>query len=600
MAIPYQKKSFDHKREGSRGHFGHGRQPRPPQEDKQSKLPVPPALNNIRIITLAGVEEIGRNMTVLEHNDDIFVFDAGFSSKDETTPGVDYILPNTKYLEERAQNIRAVFAMHSHTDHIGALPFIMPMFGKVPVFARLITAVLIKKQQETFPKLQGLDIRVIEKNQSVTIGSHTVHFFAVNSHLPDGMGVRIETESGDIVHTGILRLHHENGTILPDTEAEFKAFENNKVLCLLADSTNTEKPGFATTEKEVMQNIDAIMENTKGRIIFGAFPAQITRLLHIIDKAVLLNKKIVTEGRSMKRNIEIVEQLSMHKHDASHFIRPEDMHLYPASEIVILATGPEGDEYAELERAADGLHRHIIIEEGDTVVLSSSTISGYERNIQKLKDILSREGARIIHYTTSDINASSHAHRDEVAYMIRKIAPQYMIPISGCHYMLTVLGELARTLGIPESRIVIPQNGSVIDMAPDGSSIRMLREKAPNTKVLVDGMSVSDVQEVVIKDRQALANDGMFVIVSVLDTARGQLRKSPDIISRGFVYLKESQELLRESREIIKKTIEVRALKDGAALDVDDLKQEVVESISKYLLQKTQKRPVVIPVILTL
>lgn len=598
MSVPFQKKSYGPKSGGSRGRFG-SYAPKAP-EDRQSKLPVPPVGDAIRIITLAGTEEIGRNMTAIEHDGDVFVIDAGFTSKDETTPGVDYILPNTKYLEERAGQIRAVFAMNSHTDHIGALPYIMPTLGSVPVFARLITAVLIKKQQETFPRLLGLDIRVIEKNQSVQMGRHMVHFFAVNTHLPDAMGIRIETPLGDIVHTGILRLNHKDGVILPDTELEFKAFENTKILCLMSDSTNTEKPGFAISEAEVIQNIYTIMEETHGRLIFGAFPAQITRLLHIIDKAIAMGKKIVTEGRSMKRNLEIVDQLSLHKHDMSHFIQSEDMHLYKPEEILILATGPEGDEYVELERAASGQHRHIIINEHDTVVLSSSTISGYERNIQKLKDVLSREGAHMVHYNTSDVNASSHAHRDEVAYMIRKINPRYIVPVSGCHYMLTVLGELARTLGIPESNVSIPQNGSVTDISSDGSTIRQLREKAPNTKVLVDGMSVSDVQEVVIKDRQTLAEDGMFVIVTAIDMHTGTLRKSPDIISRGFVYLKESQELLRESRDIIKQTIEARVAKDGKMLDMDDLKQDVADSVSKYLLQKTQKRPVVIPVILSI
>lgn len=599
MSTQFQKKSFGPKRGGPRKHVTFGRSGQS-QEDRASKLPVPPVENNIRIITLAGTEEIGRNMTAIEHNGDVFVIDAGFTSKDETTPGVDYILPNIKYLEDRVDQIRGVFAMHSHTDHIGALPYIMPTLGAVPVFARLITAVLIKKQQETFPKLESLDIRVIEKNQSVKIGSHIVHFFAVTSYLPDAMGIRIETPAGEIVHTGILRLHHQQGKILPDTEREFAIFEHTKTLCLLSDSTNTERPGFAITELEVMNNIDTIVKNAQGRIIFGAFPAQITRLLHIIDTAISLGKKIVAEGRSMKRNLEIVDQLSMHKHNMSHFIQSEDMHLYRPEDIVILATGPEGDEYEELERAAKGQHAHISINEHDTVVLSSSTISGYERNIQKLKDILSRGGARMVHYNTSDVNASSHAHRDEVAYMIRKIAPRYMIPISGCHYMLTVLGELARVMLVPEENIAVPQNGSVIDIVSDGSSIRILREKAPNTKVLVDGMSVSDVQEVVIKDRQALSEDGMFVIIAVVDNTTGALRKSPDIISRGFVYLKESQELLRESRDIIKNTIEEFTMNKSRIFDMDDLKQDVTESVSKYLSQKTQKNPVVIPVILSI
>lgn len=596
MAHPFQKKSFGNKRSpyNARGHA----RAKSNDNTKQSKLPVPPVDDNIRIITLSGTEEIGRNMTAIEHGNDVFIIDAGFSSKDETTPGVDYILPNIKYLEERAQHVRAVFAMNSHTDHIGALPYIMPSLGRIPIFARLITAVLIKKQQETFPRLDPLDIRVIEKNQSIQIGSHTVHFFAVTQILPDTMGIRIETPAGDVVHTGVLRIANQKGSITPEMEKEFKQFETINTLCLLSDSTNAEKPGFAISEQTVMENITHIFDTAHGRLIFGAFPAQITRLVHVINEAVKRGKKIVSEGRSMRRNIEIVEQLSMHKHDPSCFIRAEEMHAYKPEDIVILATGPEGNEYVELERAAEGMHRSIIIEENDTVVLSSSTISGYERNIQKLKDLLSRAGAHIVHYNTSDVNASSHAHREEASYLIRKIAPRYVVPVSGCHYMLTVLGALAQTMLVPEENVIIPQNGSVIDISADGSSIRLLRERAPNTKVLVDGMSVSDMQDIVIKDRQALSEDGMFVIVAAINKDTGLLRKSPDIISRGFVYLKESQELLRESREIIKNTIETETQKGIQNIDMDELKQDVAEHVGKYLLQKTEKHPVVIPVIL--
>ncbi len=555
--------------------------------------------DTIRVIPVSGTEEVGRNMTIIEDGKDIFVVDVGLSSKDVEIPGVEYILPNTKYLEDRKEKVRAIFAMNSHANHIGGLPFLAERLGNPPVYARLITAVLIKKQQELFPKAQPLDIRVIEKEQDVTIGSHSVRFFGITKDLPDSMGVRIETPQGEIVHTGNLRVTHKDGAPTEEWTTILNSFENTKTACLLSDSVNTEKPGASISEEQVIKNIRDIMTQTKGRIIFGAFPAQITRLVRIIDIAVELDKKIAIEGRSMKRNMEVVNELLMHKHPASHFIKVEDIEKYKPEEVVILATGSEGNEYSELIRAANNQHRLITIKDTDTIVLSSSTISGFERSIQKLKDLLSRQGARILHYQVSDVNSSSHPHRDEAALLIRKIHPTFFVPISGHHYMLTVHAELARTLGVSESNIAIPQNGSIIEIKNNGAYMHVLKEKAPHTKVLVDGISVGEVQEVVIKDRQMLAEDGMFVIVAAIDNTTGILCKSPDIISRGFVYLKESQALLREARILIKKVIEdITTAKKIETIDMDDLKQDVANDIGKFLLQKTAKRPVVIPVIL--
>jgi ribonuclease J len=302
----------------------------------------------------------------------------------------------------------------------------------------------------------------------------------------------------------------------------------------------------------------------------------------------------------MKTNVDIIEQLGMLKVDRNVMISVEEMGNYPPERLVILATGAQGDEYGALMRAANKTHRNLKIVKGDVIILSSSIIPGNERGVQKLKDLLSRQGAKIIHYQTSDVHSSGHANRDEMAWFHRKIHPRFFVPIHGYHYMLTVHADLARSLGLPESNVFIPDNGAIIEISPNGTG-KILSEKAPANKVMVDGTSVSDVQDVVIKDRQMLAEDGMFVIVAVIDGATGQLRKSPDIISRGFVYLKESQDLLRYARIIIKNTVEeitTRQSKNG--IDVDNLKQTVTDTVSRFLLQKTAKRPVVIPVILSI
>lgn len=561
---------------------------------------IPESGDSIRIIPLGGVEEVGRNMTVIEYKNDIFVVDAGFSFKDESAPGIDYILPNTKYLEERKHKIRAVIITHGHLDHIGALPYIMPLIGNPPIYTRLLTAVMIKKRQEEFPQMPALDIRVVEKNQTINLGERTINFFSVTHTIPDSMGLILETPLGNIVHTGDLKLEHEGGVPSDNEIKEYAKFENMDVLLLLSDSTNVEKPGFSIPEHLVIQNIGEIIKNTKGRLILGAFSSQLERLVRVIEIASSLNKKVVVEGRSMKTNIDIIEQLGMLKVDRGVLISSEEMGNFPPDRLVILATGAQGDEYGALMRAANKTHRNLKIVKGDVIILSSSIIPGNERGVQKLKDLLSRQGAKIIHYQTSDVHSSGHANRDEMAWFHRKIHPKFFIPIHGYHYMLTVHADLARSLGLPESNVFVPDNGAVIEIHPDGTAA-LLREKAPAAKVMVDGTSVSDIQEVVIKDRQMLAEDGMFVIVAVIDGASGQLRKSPDIISRGFVYLKESQELLRHARTIIKKTIEdVTTKQSQNGIDVDHLKQTVTDTVGRFLLQKTAKRPVVIPVILSI
>ncbi len=564
-------------------------------------LGIPEIRDGVRIIPLGGVEGIGSNMTAIETKEDIFIIDAGFSFKDESAPGVDYILPNTKYLEERKHKIRGLLITHGHLDHIGAIPYIMQGLGNPPIYTRLFTAVFIKKRQEEFPQLPALDIRVVEKTDTITIGSLQVSFFAVTHTVPDAMGIIIHTPHGAIVHSGDNKLEHENGIVVDTEKKEYEKFKNLPVLCLMSDSTNTERPGFSVPESLVIKTITGIIHTTRGRIILGAFASQLERLMTILEVAVASGRMIIIDGRSLKSNFEIVHQLGMLKIPQESMATMEDMHRYPPERLLILATGAQGDQYASLMRAANATHRNLKIIKGDTVVLSSSIIPGNEKSVQKLKDGLSKRGAKIIHYQTSDVHSSGHANGDEMQWIISQIKPKFFIPEHGYHYMLVANGEVAIRAGVERSNVIIPDNGMIIDIVENGTKVVIQKEKAPSAKVMVDGTSVSDVQDVVIKDRQMLAEDGMFVIVAVVDGATGQLRKSPDIISRGFVYLKESQELLRHARTIIKKTIEdITTKQHPNGIDVDYLKQTVTDTVTRFLLQKTAKRPVVIPVILSL
>jgi ribonuclease J len=567
---------------------------------KETEIVPPLAPDSIRIIPLGGVEEIGKNCTMIEVGDDIIVVDIGFQFKDENTPGIDYILPNTKYVEERKEKVRAVIITHGHLDHIGAIPFVMPRIGNPPLYTRLLTSVMIKKRQEEFLHMPPLDLRVVEKDETITVGKLKVRFFSVTHTIPDAMGLIIETPWGSIVHTGDLKLDHIDGVPTDAEEAEYeRAFKNENVLMLMADSTNVENPGFSIPEKQVHKNIEEIIKNVQGRLIVATFSSLLERILKIIEFAEKYGKKVCVEGRSMKQNIEICKQLGLLKPKKDTMISSEEIDQYPPERIIILATGAQGDEYAAMMRMANKTHKYVKITKRDTVLLSSSVVPGNERAVQKLKDNLSRQGAHIIHYRIADVHSSGHANRDETAWIHKRIHPKFFMPLHGYHYMLRVHGEIAREANnLPEENVIIPDNGAILEIQNKGQKIVRLKEKAASNIVMVDGFSVGDIQDVVIRDRQALAQDGIFIVFAIVNSQTGRLRKSPDIISRGFVYLRESQALLHEARIIIKNTVE-KSTHGMNPINVDYIKENITDEVSRFLLQKTAKRPMVIPVILT-
>lgn len=555
------------------------------------------APGNIRIIPLGGVEQIGQNMTMIEYGNDIVIIDAGFQFKEEHTPGIDYILPNTKYLEERKHKVRALIVTHGHLDHIGAIPYIMDRIGNPPLYSRNLTTVMIKKRQEEFPHLAPIDFKVVEKHETIRFNDLKVRFFSVTHTIPESMGIIVDTPHGSIVHTGDLKLDHEDGIPSEHETAEYSKFKNEKVLMLMADSTNVELPGFSTPEKSVHKNLEEIIKNAQGRLIIATFASLFDRIVKIVEIAEKYGKKVVVDGRSMKNNIEIAKQLNILKVKKETLIGIEEMENFPPERILALVTGAQGDEFASLMRMAIREHKHFKVTKRDTVVLSSSVIPGNERAVQKLKDNLSRQGAKIIHYRVSDVHASGHANRDETAWIHKQIKPKFFMPVHGYHYMLRVHGDIAVSCGLSEEDVVIPDNGSIVEIQENGTKLVRLKEKAPSGIIMVDGFSIGDIQEVVIRDRQVLAEDGMFVVVAILNLNNGKLKKSPDLISRGFVYLRESQELLREARYIIKKTIE-DSVQGMNPVNFDFVKGNVTDAVSKFLFQKTAKRPIVIPVII--
>jgi len=571
----------------------------PTRERQRPQTPIPPLpADAVRIVPLGGVEEIGRNMTAVEIGNDIFILDCGFGfGAEHDTPGIDYVLPNTSYLEERRDKIRGLLISHGHLDHIGGIPYIIDRIGNPMIYTRRLTGMMIKKRQEEFSQTTPVQIREVEKDEVIKLGNHTIRFFGVTHTVPDSMGIIIETQWGDVVFTGDIKLNHKDGIPSAEEQREFGIFKDRKVLALLMDSTNVWQPGFSIPEAIVYATLEKIITESKGRLIIAMFASHLERLIRVMQFAELNAKKVVIDGRSMRTNIEIARELGLIKYRDESVIQVEDMGKFPPEKLVILATGAQGDEFASLARIGNKTHKHIRLQPQDTIVLSSSVIPGNERAVQKLKDNLSRQGAKIITYHASDVHASGHGNREEAVWIHKQVKEKFFIPVHGYHFMLRVHADVAEELGVPHENIVIPDNSSIVEIR-NGEKISKLGVRAPHELRVVEGHTVSELSDVLMRDRKALGQEGFCVVVATVDRRTGRLHKSPDIISRGFVYLRDNKDLMDQTRLIIRKSVET-SMKNPRAADLDGARDDLAENVSRFLLMKTQKRPIVIPVIVS-
>jgi ribonuclease J len=551
--------------------------------------------NLIRIIPIGGVEEIGRNMTVVKYDNDIIVIDAGLEFPLEETPGIDYIIPNTKYLETRKNKIRGLIISHGHLDHIGAIPYLIEKIGLPPIYTTKLTKAMILKRQEEFPHSPKLYIEEIKSGDKIRLGQLKARFFDITHTIPDAIGTIIETPLGNVIYPGDFKIDLDAKRKPIHIEQYTKIGKENN-LVLLMESTNAEAPGFSIPEKTVHQNLEKIISEAKGRVIAATFSSLLERIIEIIKIAERHNRKVVIDGFSMKANVEIAQELGFFKAKRDAIIPADRINDYAPDKIVAICTGAQGEENAALMRIASRKHKYIKIQKDDTVILSSSIIPGNERSIQNLKDNLARQGARIIHYKVADVHASGHAYQEELKMMVKILKPKFLIPIHGYYFMLKTNADLTQSIGMPRENIAIPlHNGAIIEITKE--KIHMLKESVPANLVMVDGLGVGDVKEIVLRDRQMLAQDGIFVVITVIDSQTGKVKNSPDIISRGFIYLRESQELLRQTRYLIRKTVE-EATGKMHPINITYVKELLRDRISKFLFQKTRRRPMVLPVLI--
>ncbi|MBI5079486.1 ribonuclease J [Candidatus Wolfebacteria bacterium] len=552
----------------------------------------------VRFVALGGLEEIGRNMSVFEYKDEIIVFDAGIQFPEEDTPGIDYIIPNTEYLEANKHKIKALIVTHAHYDHIGAIPYVMGKIGNPTIYTTALAKEVIKKRQDEFTNAPKINFEVIKNHDVVKISENfELTFFGVLHNIPDTVSILIKTPVGNFVYSTDVKFDYdEKGNTMGLDE--FAWAGKQKIHTLFLESTGAEKQGLSPSELLVIKNIEDVFKKTKGRLIIGTFSSMLTRLDEIIRVAEKYDRKVFISGFSMKTNIQICQNLGYMKIKKGTIVSLDEIHKYKDDKILVLSTGAQGEPNASLMKIVNGEHRQIQIKAGDSILFSSSVIAGNERAVQVLKDNLTRQGAKVYHSNIVDFHASGHATGDELKQIVGLVKPQFFLPIHGLYFMRAVNVELAHEVGLPKGRGLIADNGQIVKFRPENSAnpAEITEETVPAYYVMVDGLGVGDVGEVVLRDRLALAQEGMVVIISTLDRRTGRFLKNPDIISRGFIYLKENKELVEDLRKQIRSLI--GRIPRHQQMEQDYVKALIRNQIGQFLYRRTKRRPMILPVVI--
>lgn len=571
-----------------------------PTATKPAELILPDQANlpdslKLKIYALGGLEEIGRNMTVFECGDDIVLVDMGLQFPEEGMPGIDYIIPNVACLKGKEKNIRGVIITHGHYDHIGAVPHLMGKLGNPIIYTAALTAGIIKKRQEEYHDAPPLRIVLINDKTRLPLGKNFVFEpFHDNHNIFDAFGVALTTPYGIVIHTGDFKFDYTPVNDEPADLHRIASFGTRGVLALLSDSTNAESPGHQISEKVVGDELERIIAKATGRVIIGTFASLLTRAQQILAIAEKLDRKIYFDGRSMKNNVELTHSLGYLKFKPTTIIEESDFRKYPDNKIIVVCTGAQGEKNASLMRIANKDHRFIHLKENDTVVFSSSVIPGNERTVQSLKDVIVRSGARVIHYQMMDVHAGGHAKQEDLKLMMRLVKPRFFMPVHGNRFLLQAHAELALSIGIAKENIFVADNGQIIEIDKHGG--HLTKQKVVTDHVMIDGLGDGDTSQVVLRDRRMLAEDGIFVIIATIEQKTGRLIGNPDIISRGFIYLKENKELIERTRQRAKKLLHDSDPKSPAFEEY--IKNKIRNDLGDFLYTHTKKRPMVLPVII--
>lgn len=545
----------------------------------------------IKIIPLGGLGEIGKNMTAFECGSDIIVVDCGLGFPDEQMYGIDIVIPDIAYLKANASRIKGIILTHGHEDHIGAIPYVMKALD-VPIFATPLTAALVELKLEEHDLLYNTQIFTKKSGDSFRLGCFTIEFINVNHSIADAVALAIKTPLGTIIHTGDFKIDITpiQGKMID--LPRLGQLGNEGVLALLSDSTNVEKPGYSVSEMKVGETFDRLFKNCDQRIIVTTFASNVYRLQQIIDVAAKYKRKVGITGRSMENILRVATVLGYLSVPEGVLMDIAQLNKMPKNKVVIISTGSQGEAMSALYRMAFSEHRQINIEPGDRVIVSASAIPGNENMISKVIDELFHKGAEVIYDRNTDLHVSGHASQEEQKMMLALVKPKYFIPVHGEYRMLVKHAELGKLMGVPPKNVVIAENGKVIEITK--KSIK-LNGSVQSGAVMVDGTGVGDVGSVVMRDRHRLAEDGMVVVVVTLSSWDNAMLAEPEILTRGFVYVKEAEEMLEELRRVTREA--VSACQDAGIKDWSSIKSRIKSSVSAYLYKATKRSPMILPLI---
>ncbi len=553
-----------------------------------------PIEDSLKIYPLGGQEEVGRNCTVFEYGEDIIILDMGLQFSDEDMPGIDYIVPNVSSLKGKEKNVRGVIFSHGHLDHIGGAPILLNQLGNPPIIGRKLTVAMVKHRVEDYRKgsaknLKTITIKSIE--DKINLGKFKISFFQVEHSIIDAVGVIINTPHGTVIHPG-------DWTLEDDPKGAFSyehlsKLPSPKILMLesLGISYTKEKVSVETTAK----NLEKVIGEAKGRVIIGTFSSQLERITSIIAYCEKIGKKVALDGYSMKMNVKIAQELGYIPPHKNTLISIEKIHDYDDDKVVVICTGAQGEPNAVFSRVVNDNHRYVKIKKIDTVIFSSSVIPGNERSVQKVKDMVYRLSDNVIHSDIMDIHSGGHASAEDIKKVLKQIKPDYFLPVYANHYMLAETKKLALREGFKEEQVFVLDNGQVIRFKDKQKPV-VQKEKVNTDYVMVDGLGIGDVSEIVLRDRRMMAEDGMIVVIATIDAKTGSIIGNPDIISRGFVHMKENRDLIEKTRAKVKQIVKDKNPMTPA--DDDYLKNQIRNEIGQFLFTSTKRRPMVLPVVI--
>ena len=547
--------------------------------------------NKVQIIPLGGLGEIGKNMTAFRYGDDMILIDAGLMFPEDDMLGIDLVIPDISYLIENQDKLKGIFLTHGHEDHIGALPYVMKQID-CPVYGTALTLGILEGRLKE-NGVSSENCRIIKPGDKITAGAFKLDFIRVNHSIPDAIAIAINTPIGTIIHTGDFKIDH---TPVDGQVTEFNKFAeygDRGVLALLADSTNAERPGFTPSEKMVGKTFDDEFRYAKNRIIVATFSSNVHRIQQVIDAALKYDRKVAVIGRSMVNVVNIAKELSYLKAPEGEIIDIDETHNYTPDKIVIITTGSQGEPMSALTRMAMNDHKKVDIMPGDTVIISATPIPGNEKLVSRTIDHLYKLGADVIYEKSNGVHVSGHASQEEIKLMHNLVRPKFFIPVHGEFRHLIKHANLAQSLGMPKENIVIAENGSVIELTKNSIGIN---GKVPAGKVLVDGLGVGDVGNIVLRDRRQLSQDGIMIVVVTIDKENCHVVSGPDIVSRGFVYVREAEGLMDEAKDKVQLALE--KCEENGVSEWSAIKSTVRDSLGRFLYERTRRRPMILPIIM--